>query len=256
MNSQKFFISKRTVLRILGVLILLIGGFYAFNSYIYNEKQAPNEIDVITNEKDKYVSYKSSEYSPEFMYAKSWGEVTIKEGNKICPEEDTYRTIDTLNVFDWEFSFDEMKISGSDSMIRTGVRTHELNPKNLNTCGDEFFYKVATKELDPRVISSVMLQPFTNDIGLSGIYTVEASRLNTESRRQYTFFVNGNSRIYVIQPYISFLPYFDSPELKEMEGKFGGDMRAYLEQGTTSESIRQKFKEFRVLVASLKFSGE
>lgn len=256
MNIRKFFVGKGIGFFALGLLVLLVGGFCVFNSDIYKEKQASDEVGLITNGKDKYVSYKSSEYSPEFMYAKSWGEVTIKEGNKICPEEDTYRTVDTLNVFDWEFSFDEMKLLSSDSMIRTGVRFRELNPQNLNTCGDEFFYKVATKELDPRVISSVMLQSFTNSTGLSGIYTAEASRLNTESRRQYTFFVNENSRIYIIQPYISFIPYFDSPELKEMGGKFGGDMQVYLEQGTTSESIRQKFEEFKVLAESLKFTGE
>ncbi|HEY4478077.1 MAG TPA: hypothetical protein VJB09_02280 [Candidatus Paceibacterota bacterium] len=256
MNLRKFFIGRGIGFLIILILALLVGGFYALNSYIYNQKQAPNGQDILPNQETEYVSYKSSEYSPEFVYPKSWGEVVIKEGNKTCPEEDAYRTVDTLSVFDWEYFFSEMKLPNSDSMIRTGVRLRELDPKNLNTCGDEFLYKVATKEIDPRVISSVMLQPITNKAGLSGIYTIEASRLNTESRRQYTFFMNKDSRIYILQPYMSFIPYFDSPELKEMEGKFGGDMRNYLEKGITAENIRNKFEEFRVISESLKFTGE
>jgi hypothetical protein len=47
-----------------------------------------------------YVTYENGEHGLEFMYPKSWGEVILKEGNQTCPEEDTYRTQDTLYVYD------------------------------------------------------------------------------------------------------------------------------------------------------------
>lgn len=249
------------------LLILIILGVVALATqkswvprlveYILSNENTPAVMSPAENEQqtkeDEYVSYKSSEYSPEFVYPKSWGDVVIKKGNDVCPEEDTYRTLDTLSVFDWELSFAEMKLPNSDSMIRTGVRLYELDPKNLNNCGDEFLLKLAQGEIDPRIISSVMLQPITIGSGLKGIYTAEASRLNTESRRQYTFLINEGSIVYVLQSYMSFIPYFGSKELKEMEVKFTGDMQRYLEEGASAENIRNKFKGFKVMSESLKF---
>ncbi len=214
--------------------------------------------DAVQNISDaEYVTYKSSEYGPEFTYPKSWGQVVIKDGNKVCPEEDTYRTGDTLNVFDWEFSFPDTNLPGSESFIRTGVRTYELDPKNLNACGDEFLLKLANKKIVPEALSSFRLSSTTIKSGLSGTYNRQASRLNTESRTQYTFFVSGTSGvIHIIQAYASFIPYFDSPELKEMEQKYGGDMLRYLSAGETAENIRTHLEKFKKMAESLKFFAE
>ncbi len=236
------------------ILILALIGFIYYETAPKEEAVVKTPSDTLISE---YATYKSSEYSPEFTYPTSWGAVILKEGNNACPEEDTYRTSDTLHVFDWEFGFNQITLPGSESMIRKGIRTYELDPKKLNDCGDDFHLKIAKKEVDPETISSFMLNKATNASGLTGTYNRNASRLNTEYRSQYTFYVpQANGTIYVIQPYISFIPFFDSPELKEMEGEFKGDMLAYIEKGNTSANIRGHLAEFIKMSESLKFSGE
>lgn len=235
------------------IILVLIGVGYYF--FVYNKKVVlyiPQ-----TQSMSDYVSYKSSEYSPSFVYPRTWGEVSIIEGRKTCPEEDTYRTSDTLNTYDWEYSFSDIKLPNSDSFIRTGIRIYELDPKDLNECGDDFLLKIANKEIYPEALSSVKFNSITNDNGLSGIFNSSASRLNTEGRTQYTFFVEKTFGVYyVIQPYFSFIPYFDSPELKEMEGEFGGDMNKYITLGKTSINIRKHLKDFQAVSESLNFKSE
>ncbi len=246
---------KKLLPSILIIILLVLAVFYFVErdrEVVNNVENKPEEIVPVGD----YVTYKSSEYSPEFTYPRAWGEVTIKEGNKICPEEDTYRTSDTLHVYDWEFSFPEKKLPGSESMIRTGIRTYELDPKNLNDCGDDFHLKIARREVDPRTISSFMLNPITTLGGLSGTYNAQASRLDTEGRVQYTFYIDQTSKIYIIQPYMSFIPYFGSPELNELEKNFPGDMRKYLAEGKTAANIRTHITEFQKMAEGLKSLGE
>lgn len=235
------------------IILVLIGvGYYLF---VYNKKDV---LDISqTQSTSDYVSYKSSEYSPSFVYPRSWGEVSIIEGREICPEEDTYRTADTLNTYDWEYSFSEINLPNSDSFIRTGIRIYELDSKDLNECGDDFLLRIANKEIYPEALSSVRLNSITNENGLSGTFNSNASRLNTEGRTQYTFYVEKSfGAYYVIQSYFSFIPYFDSPEFKELEGEFGGDMDKYIAFGKTSINIRKQLKYFQDMSESLNFKGE
>jgi|GEM_PF-3215665 len=208
-------------------------------------------LSASNSNKDELVSYTNPESTLAFSYPSSWGEVSVREGNKTCPEEDTYRTQDTLSVFDSEFSFNEVKLPNSESFIRSGVRVRELDPKNPNDCGDGFFLQVARKELNVETLSSVSLANVTIASGLSGMYNESASRLNTEARKQYTFFVTQNSKIYVLQPYLSYVPNFGSPDLKEMEEVFKGNMQEYLAKGQTASQIRARIGEFRKMAESL-----
>ncbi len=240
---------NKYILYSVSILVLITGIVYFLMEHEQKESENTNQ--------DTYISYKSSEYSPEFIYPKTWGAVEIQKGNTTCPEEDTYRTADTLHVFDWEYAFAEIKLPDSESMIRTGIRTYELDPKKLNDCGDDFLLKIARKEMDTQSISSFILQPITNKNGLSGTYNPEASRLNTEARRQYTFFIPRTSgTIYIIQSYMSFVPYFGSPELQELEQTFDGDMSVYLSEGKTSITIRNYFDAFTTMSESLHITGE
>ncbi len=203
-----------------------------------------------------YVTYENREHGLEFMYPKTWGEVILKEGNQTCPEEDTYRTQDTLYVYDQEFSFNEIKLPGSESFIRTGVRTYELDPENLNTCGGQLLLDIAEMKIDPRTFSSVRFLPVVNETGLSGIYNPEASRLNTEHRMQFTFFVKpASGDMQTLQPYMSFVPHANSPELKEMEEEFNGDMQKYIDEGDTAKPIREYLEEFTKMAKSLDFKA-
>ncbi|MDQ3245042.1 MAG: hypothetical protein M3P22_01720 [bacterium] len=248
---------KKNIPYIILIIILLAVGSYLF---LINYKKSAVVVPDSQNNSDTiahYATFKSSEYSPEFAYPKLWGEVATLAGNKVCPEEDTYRTVETLSVFKWEFGFKGIKLPNSESVIHMGVRFHELDPKKLNGCGDDFLLQIATKKVQPETLSSVRLVPLTNQTGLSGVYNEEASRLNTESRKQYTFFVNGiGGKVYVLQSYMSFIPYFGSPELKELDGVYKGDIAKYLAEGKTSATIRNYFNEFIKLSQSLKFSGE
>ncbi len=231
------------------ILVLVAVGLFVFSR---SEKDPEKKIAV-----EEYSVYKNSEYGVEFSYPRSWGEVSIKPGNKVCPEEDTYRTSDTLHIFDREFSFPETRLPGSDSFIRTGIRTYKLDPKNTNSCGVEFLRKIAQKEILPESISSFRLNSITTASGLSGTYNPQASRLNTEGRTQYTFFITEESgTIHILQTYASFIPYFDSPELNEMDQKYNGDMSRYLLEGITAENIRKHLKEFKKTSETLKFSPQ
>ncbi|MDQ3075914.1 MAG: hypothetical protein M3Q34_02200 [bacterium] len=247
MNQRKLFT---------GIAIGLVAVLVLIGAYFLLKNKDEKPANVENKPEKEYVVYKSSEYSPEFIYPKYWGEVTIKEGSKTCPKEDTYRTADTLSVFEWEYAFSEKKLPGSESFIRTGVPIHEINPKKLNACGDDFLLKIAQKKVDPATISSVMLNPLTSLSGLDGMFNPEASRLNTEGRVQYTFFVTQNSRIYVLQPYTSFVPNFESPELKELDEVYKGDMKNYLNEGQTAENIREHMQEFMGMANTLKFVPE
>ena len=51
---------------------------------------------------------------------------------------------------------------------------------------------------------------------------------------------------------MSFIPYFGSKELNEMEQEFEGNMTAYIEKGDTAENIRLYLEEFKKMVESLK----
>lgn len=219
-----------------------------------------NRNDIVNNKKEnstaEFITYQNSINSPSFTYPLSWGEVRIKEGNTVCPEEDTYRTQDTLQVFDWEYTFDEIKLPDSESFIHIGIRQYELDPENLNACGDDFHLKIARKEIMPEILSSVLLNSITLKNGLSGTYNRNASRLNTEARTQYTFFNIQNSKIYIIQPYISFIPYFDSPELKEIEQDFNSDIDEYIKKGETAQNIKKYLDEFTQMIGSINFSAE
>jgi hypothetical protein len=236
------------------ILLLVLIGFISY--LIIKDKREENKKELQNISEIEYVSYINPNHNIEFVYPKSWGDVSIQEGNSVCPEEDTYRTSDTLNVYDLEFSFTEINLPETDSFIRVGIRQYELDPEKLNNCGDDFLSKLANKEIDPRIISSVLLEPIINKNGLSGIYTSEASRLNTEARKQHTFFIKKDSKNLIIQSYMSFIPYYNSPELKEIEMQFNGNMQTYLEKGLSAENIRQKFQEFKIVSESLKFSGK
>ena len=205
----------------------------------------------------EYVTYENREHGLEFMYPKIWGEVILKEGNQTCPEEDTYRTQDTLHVYDREFSFDEIKLPGSESFIRSGIRTYEFDPNNLNGCGDDFLLKLWRGEIVPETFSSFRIFSLTIPSGLSGIYNEDASRLDTEYRVQYTFFKPSiGEQVYVLQPYVSFVPYAGSPELKEIEQRFYGDIKNYVYEGETAGPIRKYLEEFTKVANSLDSSTE
>lgn len=75
--------------------------------------------------------------------------------------------------------------------------------------------------------------------------------VNTTTRTLYTFFVSDNSKIYIIQTYISFIPYYESPEIKEMDEVYAGDMSEYIEKGKTSENMRKYLEEFTKMTESL-----
>jgi hypothetical protein len=234
------------------VLAILAGGIYLAKS-----GKPESQPEVNTSNEETYISYKNSEYGAEFSYPASWGQVTIEEGNKVCPEDDTYRTQDTLIIYDWEYSFPERKLPNSESFMRTGVRTRELIPEKLNDCGDKFLYDIASKKLDPRILSSVQLVPTINSNGLEGFYNTMASRLNTESRTQYTFFMPRSlGGYYALQVYASFVPVFGSSELAELDGPMKGDMLLYIDKGVTASPVREHFAKLAKVADSLKFSGE
>lgn len=194
------------------------------------------------------VTYTDSDYGISFQYPATWGAPRVLPGNKVCPEEDTYRTPESVNIFDREIIFPDRPLDSSRSFMRTGVRIYELDPAHQNACGDALFAGLADGSIDGRILSSVRLTPV--DFAFAGYYNQEASRLNTEAREQFTLFALSKhpGKYIVMQPYTSFIPFAGSPELTEMQEVFMGDMLAYLESGTTSELIRAYRSRFRAMV--------
>lgn len=232
------------------VLILALVGIVFISTK--NNKQKTEEPK--NNIETKNLFYKNSDSGLEFYYPEDWGNIVIKEGNKICPEEDAYSSADTLRIYDKEYSFNEIRLPNSQSFIRTGVRTYLLDPQNINSCGDEFHLKIAKKEIIPETLSSFKLNSITLESGLSGTENKKVVSLNTTSRTQYTFFILEDNQIYIIQTYMSFIPYADSPELIEMEKNFGGNIDEYIKKGETSKNIRKYFEEFTEMTKSLNYS--
>ncbi len=235
----------------LGIVIV---GFIIVGLLYWQFVYVPQQLR--SNSSTEYISYKSSEYSPAFRYPASWGEVHIQKGPSTCPQEDTYRTADTLNVFDWEYSFPKVVLPESSSTIQMGIRMYGLEADHPNECGDDFLLHILQKKVVPETLSSFRLMSITNSQGLWGTYNPSASRLNTEARSQYTFFIPQVSRTYILQSYFSFVPHFDSPELVELEQKFDGDIVRYIEQGATAQIIRQHLKDFHAMAQSVQFTEE
>jgi hypothetical protein len=234
------------------VLIILVAGALIF--VLQREGNINTRTPPVTEENlgENLVIYENSIENIKFTYPKEWGGVTIKPGNQVCPEEDTYRTGDTLSLFDREFAFADKKLEGSESFIRYGVRVYKLNTDDKNDCQDAALIKLQKGETTGpefygRAFTKIDLEDF------SGWSNMEASRLNTEAREQYILLKKGETGpiFTLVQPYFSFIPHFGSPELKELDEDFGGDMKAYLEKGSTALSIRMMLEDFREMAESI-----
>lgn len=235
-------------------IVVLAGSAYVLmglRSRVY-VKQRPSTTPLPTETNQDFVTYQDLEYGIQFGYPKSWGTITVTPGNTQCPKEDTYRTPDTLHIFDRELAFQDTHLPNSESIIRSGILFHRLDSTKSNGCNDDTLRRLALREITGAEFSSFQLFPaeFTD---FFGVRNPQASRLSTEGREQYTFFIKDpkNSSFIVVQPYVSFIPFADSPEWKEIERRFGGNMMSYLESGTSSEPIRLFLSEFRDTAESI-----
>ena len=205
------------------------------------EKQNPAEL----------LQFKDDTYGISFQYPKSWSEVEVLPGSKVCPEEDTYRTPETLSIYDKEYRFPDEDTEGSTSLIRGGIRVYRLDPNTSNGCNDELLRKLALREMTGEEISSFKL--IKADIGnFYGVFNENASRLDTEARPQYTLFFNEGTDILVIQPYMSFIPFSASPEWNEIESNYAGDVPGYIREGKTAGWVRSFIGQFKETTKTLK----
>jgi hypothetical protein len=197
-------------------------------------------------------TYQDSLYKISFSYPKVWGEVEIIPANKTCPEEDTYRTPETLSIYDRELRFADRDLPNTDSIIRSGIRLYRMDPTKSNNCNDELLRRLANQEITGQEISSFRLMP-ANISPFYGVHNEEASRLDTESREQYTLFLKkSGTSILIIQPYMSFIPFNDSPEWKEIDSNYKMDILAYVQKGKTAGQIREFLTQFRRVAGSIK----
>jgi hypothetical protein len=197
------------------------------------------------------INYELEDLPIQFSYPVSWGEIEVLPGNSLCPEEDTYRTPETLSIFDKEYKFRDQNLPSSDSFIRRGVRVYRMNPNKMNNCNDEILRQLARKEITGEEFSSFQLWPI-NIPPFYGVHNENASRLDTEGRDQYTFFLEESPEsVVVIQPYFSFIPFYDSPEWKEIDASYQNNILSYIKEGKTANSIRTTLNEFRALAESI-----
>ncbi len=249
--------TKRILIAILIVVVILCVLAITLSKQSSTDKEAMPTTNIPGGAPEiQYTTYKSSEYGFEFSYPRSWGDIEIFPGNKTCPEEGTYRTPDTLSIFDKEFGFKEIDLESTESMIRYGVRVYNINPNKTNNCNDEVLRKLAKKEITGEEFSSFRLTPAAIP-GFYGVHNESASRLDTEGREQYTLFVKkSETSVLIIQPYMSFIPYADSPEWKEIDSTYPMDILSYIRQGKTAGEIRSFLAEFRKMAQSLRMNAQ
>lgn len=196
------------------------------------------------------VSYRDTISNLSFSYPNPWGAPEEVEGNETCPEEDTYRTPDTLSIFDRELRFKDADLKGTDSFLRTGIRFYKMNPKVSNECSDDVLLVLAKREMTGEEFSSFRLVT-ANIPGFYGVVNENASRLDTEYRYQYTLFKEeADGKIIVVQPYLSFVPYSGSPEWQEIEMNYKGDISSFIGEGESSKEVRKILEEFRQIAES------
>ena len=232
---------------IIGLGLLVVVGLIA--AYGASKKPSPAEQP---NTPSQLITYQDKATGISFSYPASWGPVETVAGNPTCPEEDTYRTPETLSIYDRELRFKDIDLPNSESIIRTGIRFYHLNPDVSNNCNDDVLRKLAKQEMTGEEFSSFRLTPVTID-QLYGVYNEQASRLDTEGREQYTLFFRESTLVLTVQPYMSFIPYAASPEWEEIDKNYRGDMASYLDTGKTASQIRTHFEVFRQLTKSIRY---
>lgn len=237
--------------KILVLTALLAVVIIAVVAWSYDKRAKMLESEPV--ETATYVTHRDRMTGFNFTYPLKWGSVDVVPGNQTCPEEDTYRTADTLSVFDSEYQFDDTDLPKSDSFIRSGIRLYEVDPSDQNGCGDEFILMLAKGEFNGEALSSFKLERFES-AEYVGYYNPSASRLDTEFRAQYLLFPKGyvGGKLTVIQPYMSFIPYAGSPEIKEIDADYPGDIASYVNSGRTSGLIRERVAELKTLPENIR----
>jgi hypothetical protein len=248
---------KRRTVALASLVFILIVLFSIFKSTdIVIQDTKVYEYVEETNE-DIKILYNDEIYHISFEYPDSWGNVIFSPSSLNCPEEDTYRTADTLNIFDRELRFKDQTLPESESFVRIGIRIYYLDPKNEKICGSEAISKIGTKQMTGEEFSSFRLDRIELE-DFFGVHNLDASRLDTEGREQYTFFLKdqeSNNLVLVIQPYFSFVPYANSKEWAEIEEEYKGDMVKYINSGDTALPLREMLEDFRIMAESLKKSS-
>lgn len=237
--------------RVIPITIVLAVIIVTAVVWSYQQKIETNESNI-ESPSSQYVTHRDRTTNLDFTYPSSWGDVEQISGNTTCPEEDTYRTADTLSVFDSEYAFDQKNLTRSESLMRSGVRVYTLDPSKKNACGDEFLLMLARGEFKGEALSSIKLERIET-ADFVGYYNQNASRLNTEYRSQYLLFPKNYSwgKLAVVQPYFSYIPTAGTKDLAEMEDAFSGDMDTYISEGKTSAEIRARLFEFETMVQTI-----
>lgn len=236
--------NKKIILIFLAIGLLIAGVIFL----IPENSPAPES----TSGAEEYGSYFDPATGVSFSFPVAWGRPNEAPGNTTCPDDDTYRTRDTLIIFDRELRFADFDIPNSESIIRLGLRFREFDPKNPAVCDEDIMKQLAAGKITGEEISSVRLEPVEQE-GLRGVYNANASRLDTEARVQYAFFKElAEERVLIIQPYMSFIPYSGSPEWDEIDTLYRNNMSGYLEEGDTAESVRRVLAQFRKFTESIK----
>jgi hypothetical protein len=236
MSTRKF---------ILLIILVILAGFLWAVLKTQEQMQKPALVE------NQQTAFTDPEYSIQFSYPTSWGVVSVEEGNDICPDEDTYRTGDTLVRYNREYAFPDIDLENTESFIRSGIRVYKIMDGS-EACQDELVRAIISG-INPQSVSSVKLDPATAEGFGFGMYNNSAGRLDTEYRSQYTFFKEIDGGVLAVQPYFNFIPYADSPEWIEIDTKYQRNSAGYVDEGTTAGEIRKYKDEFNVIVQSLAY---
>jgi hypothetical protein len=227
------------------IIIILIVILITFG-IVHNRKEKSATEQLSSSE---FSQFNDEEYDISFVYPSKWGMVKVEGPTTTCPEEDTYRTQDTLPIYDREYTFSNLILPNSQSFIRSGIRVYKNNAKEI--CGNTFLQGVMTGIINPEAISSVRLESLYKDSVFKGMYNEQASKLNTEYRSQYTFF-NKDKNI-IIQSYISYIPVAETKEWNEIEKNYQGNIERFVKESSDAEVVRSYIKSFRELSESIKY---
>jgi len=244
------------------VIAIILLSIIIFLGITTRREQGASIIEEETAQSEEWQTYRNKELGFEFQYPQQWGNIVIENGNRNIPTVDSPHKsgapIDSFLRYD-TFSYDK-RITFSNSPLEGGFYILSLTPKPKNRIWgreegsiDVFQDKQNLQNIIPGeeiLLGRLLTEAFINRNGIKVLYYPEfhatqqfykfyGDTLGVEGGMEYT--------IYAYTP--------ESEEAKKYEDRDGvySGITSWIEEGETSENIRDTFNVFHEIVDTFKF---
>lgn len=195
-------------------------------------------------------TYTIPELGIEFRYPAYFGNAIIEKTERTsCPQTKTYQSAELLPSSDYVVSFtDAPKVGTGGSYIEAKVLIAQTE-NATNYCGLDISTLGEKMSLNPDYKKVHSGRLGLKEEYVSTLYT----GLGTDVSKFYSLFFIKRNQMILIQPNITFLPYAQSAEAKEISSN--GDIVGFVENSRTAESIRSYLRDFEALAATFEFTN-